>query len=821
MLKSIVVLSFLVVFSSLQAEDFEFYEKKIRPVLVEHCYRCHSNETGKSRGGLVVDSIESMRLGGESGPAVVPGNHRDSVLWRAMNWMDDMEMPRDEKLSAEILKDFENWIDQGAHAPSSLGVVAVQGKVSDEDIEEAKAHHWAYQSVESPAIPKIEETSWAKTKVDHFILAPLEAEAIPVNKDADALSILRRMAFDLMGLPPSLEEMASFEKAYKKNPDLAIENQAKQYLDRPQFGERWGRHWLDLTRFAESTGKELNAAFPHAWRYRNYVIDSFNEDKPYDQFLKEQVAGDLLPAKSDEKWAENLVATGFLAIGPKALPENNPRQFRADLIDDQIDAVTRVMLGLTVACARCHDHKFDAIRQSDYYAMAGFFESTETYYGTGKSFQNRNPSNLMTLPVKDSNEIVMDAAQRKEKEDELKNILASQRQARMQSAMMRNNNNGEVKQSDIQKMLRARNQADLRFQQIRDELDAVDDKGYARSLCMGVQDSRSPKNATIFIRGEVDAPSDTVQRAFLPLLDHQTAPRQFKGSGRRELADWIAARDNPLTSRVMVNRIWQNLMGKALVASGDNFGANGEKPSHPELLDYLASQFMAKDWSVKAVVLEIVKSRVYRLSSVINKKAQAADPLNRQFWRANFRRQSAESLRDSILWASGTLDLTRPEASAVSMMGQVAFGRLYKSESLDRPVNYRSVYLPIIRDGLPRFLAVFDGAEPNMIISNREETNTPIQALYLMNNSLVLRESVAMAKRLMKESSLASEQVRLAFKLIYSRDATSSELRATESYLRKLQLSSKAKASKEEKLEVALSTVCQSLFASADFRYIN
>lgn len=812
---------FQILVGNLQAEDFEFYEKKIRPVLIEHCYRCHSNETGKSRGGLVVDSIESMRLGGESGPSVVPGNHRESVLWRAMNWMDDMEMPRDEKLSSEILKDFANWIDQGAHAPSSLGVVAVQGKVTLEDIESAKDHHWAYQTVKTPEVPKIDETSWARTKVDHFILAPLEAESIPVNKDASALSILRRLSFDLLGLPPSLDEMEAFEKAYKKNSDLAIKNQAKQYLERVQFGERWGRHWLDLTRYAESTGKELNAAFPHAWRYRNYVVDSFNHDKPYDQFLKEQVAGDLLPAKTDEKWAENLVATGFLAIGPKALPENNPRQFRADLIDDQIDAVTRVMLGLTVACARCHDHKFDAIRQSDYYAMAGFFESTETYFGTGKSFQNRNPSNLMTLPVKDSNEILMNAAQRQQKEEELKNILAAQRQARVQGKMMRDNADGEVKQSDIMKMLRARNQADLKFQQIRDELDAVDEKGYARALCMGVQDARAPKNSTIFIRGEVDAPSDSVQRAFLPVLDHQTAPRHFKGSGRKELASWIADRDNPLTARVMVNRIWQNLMGKALVPSSDNFGANGEKPSHPELLDYLASQFMAKNWSVKAIVLEIVTSRAYRISSMINKEAHAADPLNRQLWRANFRRQSAESLRDSILWASGTLDLTRPEASAVSMMGQVAFGRLYKSENLDRPVNYRSVYLPIIRDGLPRFLAVFDGAEPNMIIPSREETNTPIQALYLMNNSLVLRESVAMAKRLMQASKRPSDQVKLAFKLIYSRDATSSELKATESYLRKLQLSSKSKASKEEKLEVALSTVCQSLFASADFRYIN
>ena len=293
------------------AEDFEFYEKKIRPVLVEHCYRCHSNETGKSHGGLVVDSIEAMKAGGETGAAVVPGNHRESTLWRAMNWMDDIEMPRDEKLSEAILKDFATWIDMGAPAPSSLNVVAVQGKVSEEDIETAKREHWAYQSVKTPEKPYLMDTSWGRTRIDDFIQAPLEKEGIPINKDAKPETILRRLSYDLIGLPPSIEEMNRFQKAYKEDPDRAIEYQAKDYLDRPQFGERWGRHWLDLTRYAESTGKELNAAFPHAWRYRDYVIDSFNKDKPYDEFLKEQVAGDLLSVKTDEKWAENLVATGF------------------------------------------------------------------------------------------------------------------------------------------------------------------------------------------------------------------------------------------------------------------------------------------------------------------------------------------------------------------------------------------------------------------------------------------------------------------------------------------------------------------------------
>ena len=822
-MKQLVLWAFLAISHQLQvgfSEDYTFYETKIRPVLVEHCYRCHSNETGKSRGGLVVDSLEAMKIGGESGPAVIPGDYQESTLWRAINWMDDMEMPRDEKLSDTILKDVATWIQNGAKAPSSLGVVAVQGKVSDEQIADAKANHWSYQSVKMPEAPTVKNTSWAKTKIDHFVLAQLEEEDIPVNKDASPETVLRRLSFDILGLPPSLTEMSSFLKAWKKNPDAAIENQASEYLTRQQFGERWGRHWLDLTRYAESTGKELNAAFPHAWRYRDYVIDSMNQDKPYNQFLKEQLAGDLLPAKTDKKWAENLVATGFLALGPKALPENSSRQFRADLIDDQVDTVSRVMLGLTVACARCHDHKFDAIRQTDYYAMAGFFESTQTLFGTGKSFQNRNPSNLIALPIQTSTAVVMTENERKAKEDEMKKLLADQRVANMQMRMARNDKNAKVDQNDVRRSIRDRAISDARVQQLRDELDAVDEKGFARALCMGVQDGR-PEEATLFIRGEIAAPSDKVKRSFLLVLDHQSVPSYFKGSGRKELAQWIVDENNPLTPRVMVNRVWQNMMGSAIVASNDNFGAVGDAPTHPALLDYLASTMMKKDWSLKSIILEMVTSRVYRLSSNINKDAQAADPLNRQLWRANYRRQSAESLRDSILWASGSIDFTRPEGSPVTSLGQISFGRRTTAESLDNPVYYRSVYLPIVRDGLPRFLSVFDGAEPNMIIPKREETNTPIQALYLMNNSLVLRESHAMADRLMKESSRMSEQVGLAFKLVYGRKATSSEISATQSYLRKLQLSSKSKASKNEKLQTALATVCQALFASADFRYIN
>ncbi|WP_372724878.1 DUF1549 domain-containing protein, partial [Novipirellula sp.] len=395
---------------ALSQEKIDFFETKIRPVLVKECYGCHSNQTGNAKGGLRLDTQELTAIGGNSGPAVVPGDLDESLLYSAILHQ-DFQMPPKRKLSQNVINDFRSWIEMGAPDPRITAPSVLKTQITKDDIQQAKSEFWAYKKPTKAAIPAVQNREWSRSDLDPFVLVKLEVSSMTPAVDAEPHQILRRLCFDLIGLPPSLAQIEYFEKYYATDPDKAIAHVVDQLLEKPQFGERWGRHWLDLVRYAESNGREVNTTFPHAWRYRDYVIDSFNEDKPYDRFLQEQIAGDLLPVDSDSQWAENLVATGFLAIGPKSLAEQNRTQFTADLIDEQIDTTTRAILGMSVACARCHDHKFDPIPQTDYYALAGIFNNTTVYFGTPASkygniagVQNRNSSNLLRLPIDDPNE---------------------------------------------------------------------------------------------------------------------------------------------------------------------------------------------------------------------------------------------------------------------------------------------------------------------------------------------------------------------------------------------------------------------------------
>ncbi|MEQ1851241.1 MAG: DUF1549 domain-containing protein, partial [Chthoniobacteraceae bacterium] len=372
------------------AEQIDFFEKKIRPVLSDKCYKCHSEKSDKVKGGLLLDTREGIRRGGDSGPAVVPGDLKESILIEAIQYTNkDFAMPPEKsggKLPDAVIKDFEAWVKMGAPDPRE-GSGKIVKKYSKEDAKK----WWAFQPPQAPAVPQPRNAAWAHGDVDRFLLSAIEAKGVKPVGDADAATMLRRIHFDLTGLPPSPREVGEFFNDWKTAGTDKAKQQAvlARWVDKllasPQFGERWGRHWLDVARYAESSGKDVNIAFPHAWRYRDYVIASFNEDKPYDQFLREQIAGDLLPASSDARRAQQLVATGFLAIGPKGLNEQNPRQFCLDLADEQVDTVSQAILGVTISCARCHDHKFDPISQREYYALAGIFLSTDTKYGTATS----------------------------------------------------------------------------------------------------------------------------------------------------------------------------------------------------------------------------------------------------------------------------------------------------------------------------------------------------------------------------------------------------------------------------------------------------
>ena len=381
--------------AGLAPDQLQFFEKNIRPVLVQSCYKCHSSESAKVKGGLTLDTKQATLLGGESGhPGVTPGNIAQSSVYEAMTWKnEDMQMPPKQKLPDEVLANFKKWIEMGAPDPRESKVANHSGgkRVIDMD---AGRKHWAFQKPVKHAAPAVKTADWAKTEIDQFVLAGIEANGLHPMRDADRPTLIRRMAFDLTGLPPTPDEVKAF--VADQSPE-AVKRVIDMYLDSARDGERWARHWLDVARYAESSGKEVNVLYPHAWRYRDYVIESFKKDKPYDQFLKEQIAGDLLKFDSKRDQANKIVATGFLAIGSKGHNNRDRRQFAMDVVDEQIDAVSQSMLGLTLACARCHDHKFDPVTQRDYYSLAGIFLSSETLFGTYEQLQNNNTAGLIEL----------------------------------------------------------------------------------------------------------------------------------------------------------------------------------------------------------------------------------------------------------------------------------------------------------------------------------------------------------------------------------------------------------------------------------------
>lgn len=822
-------------------EQVQFFESKIRPVLIEHCYKCHSTESGTVRGGLGVDHREALFSGGASGPAVVPGNLEESTLWNAINYV-DYEMPPNRKLPATIIADFKTWIEMGAPDPRVNEGVVVHSKVTPEIITEGKKH-WSFQPPQKtrPSAGKFNE--WAKSEIDRHIANSWEQPGVSPAVDASPSDLVRRLFDDLIGLPPTISERNLFLAAYEDNSDEAISKLVDDLLNRPQFGERWGRHWLDVARFAESTGHEVDMTFPQAWRYRNFVIDSFQADKPYDLFIKQQIAGDLMKVDSDRQWAENLIATGFLAVGTKALMEQNPRQFQADVIDEQIDVTTRVILGISVSCARCHDHKFDPIAQEDYYAMAGIFSNTETCYGGNRTQRNRQPSRLIQLPVEDQNDKVAaiapsDLRKLKEELKTLEDLYTEARRAR------RTNSNPTRNLLNVGLL-------DQLIGQTKGILNSHDEQGRPYSLCMGVQDRASPRDARLLVRGEINQPAQAVARGFVRVLTESPVTIPNSSSGRLELADWLVSRDNPLTARVMVNRIWLHLIGKAIVRETDNFGVSGPGPTHPELLDYLAVEFMENQWSVKHIIRQIATSRVYRLSSQFDASQMELDPENVYLARGNSRKLDAESMRDAILAVSGQIDLKRPAKSPIAKMGEVPIGpngpavlppgaltalvgqgndfsALLKlsggfrgnPQALQAPSYVRSVYLPIARNSLPRALDVFDFAEPSLVVGERETSNTPDQALYMLNNAFVIEQSDALARLILKQASNRKGQATVAFYQILGREPTESERKATEFFFRNADQLGAGK-NKEQANFQALSQLCQALMCSAEFRIVD
>jgi Protein of unknown function (DUF1553)/Protein of unknown function (DUF1549)/Planctomycete cytochrome C len=781
-------------------EASDHFEARIRPVLVKQCYECHSQESGKAKGGLQLDTREAIRRGGDSGPALVPGTPEESLLYIAIRQSNpDLEMPpKGPPLPAAVVADFEKWIRDGAPDPreSAPGATSTETVIKTRDLD-----HWSYR----PLNPR-DASTVEGSPIDFFVESTLTKAGLTLSAETSPLILLRRLCFDLTGLPPSPEQVANFSVDQ-------LEKTVDDLLASEGFGVRWGRHWLDVVRFAESNGKEANIIYPHAWRYRDYVIDAVQRDLPYDRFLIEQLAGDLLPAGDSPTRARQLIATGFLALGAKGLSEQNPALFAADVADEQMDALGRAWLASSIACARCHDHKSDPYWMEDYYALVGIFKSTDTRFGTWIDSENNRGGRLIVLP-RDAGQLIVqgDLSQQEVAalQSQLAQLNADEAKGKASQATMMAS--GKDPQEGFNEALREALRIYWSRGPIVGKLETVDEHGKALPLCMGALEAEKPVHSPRYERGEIDHPAETITRAIPPWFGLKgEGPVPEAESGRLQLAHWLTDPAHPLTARVMVNRIWSHLCGAGLVATVDNFGPTGAEPSHPELLDWLTRRFQESGWSTKSLIRDIVLSRTYRQDSTWRADAFAIDPDNRLLWRMPPRRLDAEVIRDAMLSVSGELDPTPRPASLAAELSIATASMIAFNDKIPRDLDgsmRRSLYLPVFRDQLPDILGLFDFAEPSLVTGNREQTNVPPQALYLMNSEFVRARAASFAARIADEAATQAEQIDRAFLLCYNRVPDDAERSLVEAYF----------SAPEVTPETALINFCHALLASAEFR---
>jgi hypothetical protein len=765
------------------AAGLAFFEAKIRPVLVEKCYSCHSANADELKAGLRLDSRDGILQGGDSGAAAVPGNPPDSLLIQALHY-DTYEMPPTGKLPVNIIADFEHWIEIGMPDPRDHAGPMTKAGIN---IEEGRKF-WSFQPLANVEPPAVKDVAWPRSGSDRFILAKLEASDLAPAADADRATWLRRVTFDLIGLPPSLEEMEEF--AADDSPD-AEERVVDRLLESPHFGERWGRHWLDVARFAESSGGGRSLMFKDAWRYRDYVIQSVNDDKRFDAFIKEQIAGDLLPATTDAEKSEHLIATAYLMLGAHNYEEQDKRALEMDVADEQIDTVGRGLLGMTVSCARCHDHKFDPIPTADYYALAGIFRDT-------KMLIHENVSMWTTrdLPVDDAQAEALrkyDVAFAKLKDQ----IAAVKKRA------------GGKKSKDVTALEK--------------KLASLQKKAPDRPTAMAVEDADKIEDCQICIRGSIQHRGPAVPRGVLQVATVGSPPKfPQDASGRLELAEWIINPQNPLAARVYVNRVWYYLFGEGIVRTLDNFGTTGETPSNPELLDYLAARFMNEGWSTKRLVRELVLSRAYRMSTAGNAKAVAADPENRLLWRMNRKRLDAESLRDSMLMINGRLDLTigGPNISGQVPDAKAAVKSVSEYGYVFNDVR-RSVYTPAFRNRMHELFEVFDFANQNSSVMKRNVTTVAPQALLMLNGTFVMSQARAAAEQTLSSDNASDDElIEQAFLQTLGRPPTDDERKIAQAAVAPEADRPDGRDTDEARL-AKWERLYQGLFGCIDFRYLN
>jgi hypothetical protein len=1077
-------------------EAIAFFEREVRPLLVSRCYECHGPES-KGEGGLKLDSRAAALRGGASGPAVVPGSPDDSLLIDAIRYGDVFQMPPQSKLPEDEIAIITKWVRQGAAWPGDEALVRAADE-SDELTEEEKSF-WAFLPPREPAVPAVHQADWPNSPLDHFILSRLEEQGLSPAAAADRRTLIRRATFDLTGLPPTPEEVAAF--VTDEAPD-AFARVVDRLLASPHYGERWGRHWLDVARYADSNGMDENLAFGSAFRYRDYVVAAFNQDKPFDRFVLEQLAGDLLSEEGGVEDLQRIVATGFLSLGPKMLAEDDPVKMEMDIVDEQVDTVGRAFLGLTLGCARCHDHKFDPISTEDYYALAGIFKSTKTMenfsvvavwnerplatreqraridelnariaamQGEIDSRVGQGNESLLAAARPRAAEYLVSAVCQEQLTDPARSlmtgpaggqtpgtILIEAESFSRGNALIQTTGYGEgigviynagtlpnVAEYDVTLPTAATYQLEIRYaaadarpvqlsingdvvkadaaghitgswypdtqawavegvfplaagvnvirleraepfphfdklalvprelpacvefassgalnpgflaqwrQQFVRDRDAPGSIFYAwtlweRALASGQQfivdpasspaaavlladprpaniaellaryrdlfaradgawhalkqspaggqattlsdpalepfraalydphgplaipempeayypadlaaeiatlreerntlesqrpqvdsamavDERQPTDLKVHIRGNhLTLGKSPIPRGFPRIIAGSAPPSiDSQHSGRRQLAEWLTRADHPLTARVMINRVWRGHFGKGLVRSLDNFGRLGERPTHPELLDWLALRFIADGWSLKDLHRRIMMSSTYQMGGGANPRAALIDPENRLHWRHERRRMEAEVVRDAILSVSGRLD---------KQMG----GSLLKSKTREyvagtasvNSTNYdtfrRSVYLPVVRSALYDVFQAFDFADPSALNGDRDTTTVAPQALFMMNSRLILDETRALAESILTDSApeRASEddaaRVQALYQRCYARAADEGELARALAFIEKYQRATAEGGTLDvvARRVRAWQALCRVLLAANEFIYI-
>lgn len=909
----------------LSPDQLEFFEKKIRPVLADRCYNCHSANAEKNKGGLLLDTREGVLKGGDSGPAIVPGNPNKSLLIKSIRQDDaDLFMPpkgKGEKLTDEQIANFEKWVRMGAPDPRQ-GTAAVKP-----DVEKGR-NHWAFKPVTKPEVPKVRDTGkFVQTPIDAFVLAKLREKGLEPSSPADKRTLIRRATYDLTGLPPTPQEVDDFLADSSLN---AFAKLVDRLLASPRYGERWGRHWLDLARYADSSGDRLggnrrNPLYPYAYTYRDYVINAFNNDLPYDQFIIQQIAADKLPEAQKDR--SILAALGFLTVGKRFMNNQN------EVIDDQIDVVTKGLMGLTASCARCHDHKFDPIPTRDYYSLHGIFNSTaepsegpllvnpesnpnykeflqkvETIEQEVEEFRRSEATRFAAGMLEKSGDYLLAAhdgtrdkdrpnsfrlmARKRGLDSELAEIwlvtlkslarkndpvfgpwfrfaaLSDKEFPGKSDAIAREVSSAgdsvvhplvakafagkpprslkevagiyteildklrkELKLDPFVGLRQARNRqfkmertqielADINLESLRQYFFGnsspvmPDPQQMERTLgvqfrnaenqirnkivqlemshpgsparAMALQDASRPRDSRVFIRGEPRNLGPVVPRQFLEVLAGEDRKPFKEGSGRLELAREIASRDNPLTARVFVNRVWQHHFGEAIVRTPSDFGTRADRPTHPELLDWLATWFMDQGWSVKKLHRLIMLSSVYQQDSCSNAKGMQVDPTNQWLWRHNIQRLDFEAIRDSFLAVAGKLDLTMGGPSF--QLSETRDNRSRYSSGNLTPAqtnpNRRTVYAMIDRASLPDMFNTFDFANPDMTTGERIMTTVPQQALFMMNGPFVAEQvRHILARAEVQSQDQPADRIRAIFRILLQRGPSGQEMKLAQNFL--------------------------------------